>query len=240
MIALIDGDLLSYINAVSANDEEEWVAITRMEKQIENILGYLGNPDYQIYLSGGSNFRYEINPDYKANRTAPDPIHRKACHQFLIEYFNAIETDGYEADDALGVAQNKDTVICSIDKDMLMIPGKHYSWPITRNGHIVRDHIEVNMSYENGIKHFFKQMLIGDKADNIIGVKGLGEVKSANIINPLNTEKEMYDTVRELYQDDDRFNMNLDCLWIWRQLGVTYNVRLCGQDGTGVSEMVVP
>lgn len=235
MKALIDGDLLSYINAVSANDEEEVIALVRMENQLENILGYLGNPPFQIYLSGGTNFRYEINPEYKANRTQEDPIHRIACHQFLIDNLGAIETDGYEADDALGVEQSEDTVICSIDKDMLMIPGKHYSWPITRKGVVVRDHIEKNVKYEEGIKHFFKQMLIGDKADNIIGVDKIGPVKASKIIDPLDTEKEMYNIVREMYQDDDRFNMNLDCLWIWRQIGVTYNVRILGQTGDGIS-----
>src|SRR3569623_1268526 len=106
-----------------------------------------------------------------------------------------------------------------------MIPGKHYSWPMMRKGKIIRDHRILEVGYEEGIRTFYKQMLIGDKSDNIEGIDGLGPVKSSKIIDPLETEQEMYSKVRELYNDDARFTINLDCLWIWRQLGITFTLR---------------
>lgn len=252
LTALIDGDLIAYINAASAENDEARIALLRADRQMRDILDYVNADKYKLYLSGGTNFRYGINPQYKANRVGPEPIHRKATHNFLIREWNAIETDGYEADDALGCEQNDETVICSLDKDLLMIPGRHYSWPIMRKGKIVRDHTFHDVSYIAGLQHFYKQMLIGDTADNIIGVAGIGKVKAHNTIINLLQEDKMYNKVLDLYQqeavgqqsledisDDEyqrltfegynRFIMNADCLWIWRSLGINFTIR--GLDG---------
>lgn len=228
MEALIDGDLVAYINAASCSeDDPEYVALIRTEERIRKILTHTQATTYRIFLSGGNNFRYEINPQYKANRTAPDPIHRRACHQFLIDEWKAEEATGYEADDALGCNQTENTIICSLDKDLRMIPGKHYSWEISRKGVIIREPEFAEVSYMDGIKHFYKQMIIGDTSDNIFGVVGLGKAKAAKIIDPLETEDQMKAVVASLYNDDERFVMNADCLWIWRSLGVTYTTRDC-------------
>jgi 5'-3' exonuclease len=230
MIALIDGDLISYINSASAEGDPEQIALLRADKQIRDILEYTECSEYKIFISGGSNFRKEINPEYKAHRTQEKPIHLEVCNKFLMDEWNATVTEGYEADDALGCEQNKNTIICSLDKDLLMIEGKHYSWPINRRGEIVRDHTIVDVSYIDGIKHFYKQMLIGDTADNIFGVKGIGKVGAAKLINPLETEEDMYRVVFDLYTDLDdmyntRFMTNADCLWIWRSLGINFSIR---------------
>lgn len=248
MIALIDGDLIAFINAASAENDPPEIALIRADKHVRNILDYLDCTSYKLFLSGGTNFRYEVNPNYKANRTAPSPIHRKLCHQFLIDEWKAEETDGYEADDALGCFQREDSIICSLDKDLLMIPGKHYSWPITRQGKVLRDHKVQEVTYEQGIRHFYEQSLIGDTADNIFGVVGLGPVKAKKALEGCVTEKEMYTKVLDLYQQEsidkafhtgiteddiqrvtfeayERLVMNLDCLWIWRHLGITWSIR---------------
>lgn len=226
--ALIDGDLVAYISAASCTeDDPEHIALIRVEDRLRKILNHTGCSSYKVFVSGGDNFRYELNPEYKANRTAPDPIHRKICHQFILDEWKGEETDGFEADDALGCFQNGDTIICSLDKDLRMIPGKHFSWEISRRGEIIREPEFIEVDYMTGLKHFYKQMLIGDTSDNIIGVRGLGKAKAAKLIDPLETEAEMIQLVKGLYNDDERFIMNADCLWIWRSLGVTYSFRDC-------------
>lgn len=228
MIALIDGDLVAYISAASCTeDDPEFVALVRVEDRIRKILTHTNCSSYKIFVSGKDNFRYGINPQYKANRTAPDPVHRKAAHQFILDEWNGQEATGHEADDALGCSQNEDTIICSLDKDLRMIPGKHFSWEISRKGVIIREPEFAEVSYMDGIKHFYKQMIIGDTSDNIFGVVGLGKAKAAKIIDPLETEDQMRTVVASLYNDDERFAMNADCLWIWRSLGVTYSIRDC-------------
>lgn len=190
----------------------------RVSQMMHSILDTVDADTFRVFLSGADNFRYDINPEYKANRKdTPDPRWRAACKEFLVTEWEAEVTEGYEADDALGIHQTKDTIICSIDKDLNMVPGLHYSWPIVRKGVTVREGIIYEVSTLDGIKSFYRSLLVGDRSDNIIGVQGIGPVKAAKIINPLESEKDMYNAVCKLYNDPDRLDMNIDCLWIQRE-----------------------
>ena len=241
MKALIDGDLVAFINAASAEGESERFAFSRADRMIEDILHTVEADEYVIYLSGGRNFRYEINPQYKANRKADDPEHRQSTCNHLVRNYVCETTSGYEADDALGAAQTEGTIICTLDKDLLAIPGHHYSWPIIRKGKVSRDATFRIVSELDGLRHFYKQMLIGDSADNLFGVDGIGAVKAGKRIDPIETEDEMIAEVKSMYYEEevhqdqlddkdiqraeDRFYMNANCFWIWRQLGETYSIR---------------
>jgi hypothetical protein len=159
-----------------------------------------------------------------------DPKWREACKEFLVTEWKAEITDGYEADDALGINQDKkgywkegghsplyNTIICSIDKDLDMIPGLHYSWPIVRGGNVVREGKLYEVTEIEGIRSFYRSILVGDRTDNIIGAAGIGKVKAAKIIDPLETELEMFEAVRNIYNDDERLLKNGKLLWIMRK-----------------------
>lgn len=211
MIALIDSDLVTFRCAASAESEPEDIAILRVDKLMRDIIQAVEAESYVSFLTGPGNFRKNINPEYKANRKdKPLPIHLNACRQFLIEEWNTKVTEGYEADDALGIEQQvEESVICSLDKDLDQIPGYHYNWV---SGEMY------TVSELEGIKHFWKQMLIGDRADNIFGIDKIGKVKAGKLIDPLTDQEEMFWTVSNLYgTDSERFWMNTDCLWIWRK-----------------------
>ena len=210
MKALIDGDIIVYRGAASAQEEEQWVAQARADKMIQEILEDTGATSYQVYLTGSNNFRREIAPSYKANRPDERPTHWEAVRQFLVTQHKAIICDGYEADDEMGIQQDKETlttVICSIDKDLLQIPGRHYNF--VKKIHSVQ-------TPEQGLKHLYLQSLIGDRSDNIIGVAGIGPVKAEQALAELLPE-EWYDKCRELYNDDERFHLNMKLLYIWRK-----------------------
>lgn len=174
---------------------------------------------YMCFLSGKGNFRYKVYPEYKANRKdMVDPRFRQDCKEFLIREWNAIISHGCEADDLLGINQSEDTIIASIDKDLLMIPGWHYNW--------VRDERTYTVPID-ALRTFYKQMLIGDTTDNIIGIRGLGPAKSSKYIDSLETEEEMVETVFNLYGEDvDWFIKNAQCLWIMQEEGVTWLQRI--------------
>lgn len=212
MLALIDSDLVAFRCAASAENEPEDIAILRVDKLMRDILEAVEAEEYLAFLTGPGNFRKQINPEYKANRKdTPPPKHLGICRHFLVRDWNAQVTKEIEADDALGIHQTNETVICSLDKDMLQVPGMHYQWPIyNREG---RFHQVFEL---DGLKTFYKQMLIGDVSDNVKGVAGIGKVRAAKLIDHLTTEKEMFNTVCGLYNDADRFQTNLDCLWIMR------------------------
>lgn len=236
--ALIDSDTLAYAAAVSVSDDQpEYYALSRCDTSVKTLLDDLQCDSYSLYVSAGSNFRKEIDPTYKGNRP-PSPKHRQACHDFLVSQWGAIECIGYEADDACGIHQrtNGSTVIVGIDKDLLQIPGKHYSWPIVRKGVVVREALWQEIDEEQGFRNLFTQCLTGDTSDNIIGVRGLGKAKAPKLLADCHTEEEMYDVCLNQYLNDEetdegiqyqveRFERNLNLLWIWRELGVTYSIR---------------
>jgi hypothetical protein len=215
--ANVDGDIVAYRAAASCEKREkgvlvalddEPIALLRADKIMRDMLAETKAPRYSVYLSGDNNFRKQVNTAYKANRDdSVKPVHLNAVKDFLVREWNASTTDGYEADDALGFNQTADTAICTIDKDLLMVEGKHYNF--------VKKEWKIVTALE-GLQHFYRQALIGDTVDNIFGIRGLGPAKSAKIINVLDNEKDMYNAVCRLYNDPDRLDMNLNCLWIWR------------------------
>lgn len=232
MQALIDFDIVAFSMAASAENDPVEVAYMRIDQMIHSILDTTGAETFRGFLSGGSNFRNEIYPEYKANRKdMVDPRWRSACKEYLVREWDAEVTDGYEADDALGINQDKqghwelgehsplhNTIICTIDKDLDMIPGMHYSWPIVRKGEVVREGRIYEVSEIEGLRSFYRSILVGDRTDNIFGVDGIGKVKAAKEIDHLETEEEMFERVAELYNGDmDRLRINGDCLWIQRQ-----------------------
>lgn len=215
--ALIDADIVAFRCAASAENDDLEIALLRADKLMRDILEATNATSYVASLTGADNFRKEINPAYKANRKDKEPPRWLSdVQQFLMREWKAEPTYGFEADDMLGMLQTEETVICSIDKDLLQIPGKHYNF-------VKGEFCEV--SELDGLRFFYKQALIGDKADNIFGVDKIGPVKAGKLIDHLTDEKDMYNTVCSLYKDPDRLEMNLDCLWIWRNMNEKWSDR---------------
>lgn len=216
--------------ALSAEDTEFVYARQRLDIRINNILSASGCSSYKLFVSGEGNFRKEICPLYKANRTQASPKWREELRLYLIKEWGAIECNGYEADDACGIHQGQDTIICGIDKDLLQIPGKHYQWPIVRKGVVVREGRFWDVSEEQGWRALFTQALTGDVSDNIKGIRGIGSVKAAKILADCKTEEDMYAAVWYQYildnpEGEQQFHKNCDLLYIWRELGITYTTR---------------
>ena len=135
MLALIDQDLLCYRCAASAEQDEFAIAVYRIDELLDNILTKTNATSYRAFLTGPNNFRKKIYPEYKANRTQPKPRHLKDLQDYSVEKLNAeFAPDTLEADDALAINQTEDSIICSLDKDLLQVPGNHFSWEITGKG----------------------------------------------------------------------------------------------------------
>lgn len=235
MIANIDGDLVAYPCAASCEEHDPLdVAIFRCDKLIREILEASDCDQYNIYLSTQSNFRKEINSEYKANRKDMEPPQwLQQCKEYLLTEWNAQVKEFYEADDLLGINQSDDTVLCSFDKDLLMIPGKHFNWKKQQYGDMT-----IVEPYQ-GLQHFYAQMLIGDKTDNVIGIQGIGPVKANKALAQCDNEQEMFDYVYEKYDDPKRFLVNGACLWICRQEGVSWVQHLKNSELT-IPEMLKP
>jgi 5'-3' exonuclease len=215
--ALIDADIVAYRCAASCENEPKEVALLRAAELMQRILNETQSESYIAYLTGPDNFRYKYNPDYKANRKdVPKPKWLQDVREYLVVDWNASVEDGQEADDAMGITQmaTKDTVICTIDKDLLMIPGEHYNFisGVRREQHPV-----------DANRHFYWQLIMGDRTDNIFGCDGKARQTVPKKLEPLmeelasyDNELDMFNMLRGLYNDDNRLLMNGICLWIRR------------------------
>ena len=97
-------DLVCFRCAASAENDPVGIAIYRAEELLDIILSKSKSDSYRAFLTGSTNFRNSIYPEYKANRTAKKPQHLKALREYAVEKMNAeIASDGLEADDMLGI-----------------------------------------------------------------------------------------------------------------------------------------
>lgn len=226
---LIDGDIVAYRCAATCEGLPRDIAEVRTDDLIRRILHETNAQQYKVFLSGSNNFRYEVYPDYKANRKdKPRPEHWNNCKEFLVTQWKAEITDGYEADDALGIEQmasGTDSVIASIDKDLLQIPGYHYDF--------VKG-IERFVSPIDALRHFHKQIITGDGSDNIPAFDGKirnGVPKFVQrLLDPIDsmtTEEEMYNYAASKYEDGygihfdnhaiNVMHRNAKCLYIMKK-----------------------
>jgi DNA polymerase-1 len=228
MIALIDMDLVCFRSAASAENESVGIAISRMKDLFEGIQSKVGATSYRAFLTGPNNFRKTINPLYKANRTAPKPIHLAALQQYAVKRLNAEwAPDTLEADDAMSIHQDKvggTTTICSLDKDMLQVPGKHFQWAIGTLSWSKPDNF-VEQTELEGLRLFYEQCIKGDTSDNVKGIKGLGEAKAKKLLQGCKSEQEMFDIVYQLYPNKEDFLIDSQCLWLLRHEGDSFATR---------------
>jgi len=189
MLALLDADIIGYRVGFTTQAEEGWVAKARCDEMIEGILAETNADQYQLWLSDktSNNFRTKFYPEYKANRKDfVPPIHLDLLKEHMIENWGAQIAIEQEADDALGIEQTKyngfldnpeyggdGSVICSIDKDLKQIPGNHYNF-VTKEKSFVTP--------EDGLKCFYRQLIIGDTSDNIQGCPKVGPVGAAKCL----------------------------------------------------------
>ena len=233
-IVLIDGDVLVYAcgfasdagaRANGQEHEDLSFCLNGVNKTIESLVKTCEADDYVVFLSHHENFRCEIFPEYKLNRDASHkPYWYKEVKEHLLKRHDAIvSSPGDEADDALGIAQCSgmygDTVIASVDKDLDMIPGWHYNFSKNNKAKGL-----YHVSEDQALRIFYKQMLKGDSVDNIPGLyrkRGI-RCKQAILdgIDTLTTEREMYEYVLNLYEEDEEFVTLIGkLLWIKREEG---------------------
>jgi hypothetical protein len=215
MKALIDGDILVYRIGFASEEETESIAMARCSEFIEDLILFNGFGEYQGYLTGKKNFRNEIavTAPYKGNRKSAKPKHYQLLRDYMESAWSFTMIEDQEADDAIGIAAYEMEVgeycICSIDKDLDMLRGDHYNF--------VKDE-RYFITEEEGIKNFYKQLLMGDRVDNIIGIKGIGTVKAERLLKECKNENEMYLAILEAYDGNaERVLENGRLLWIRRQ-----------------------
>jgi hypothetical protein len=218
MIALIDADILVYRIGFTTQDTNDKIALSRVAEFMEELVMRPDVGDYKGFLTGGNNFRKEVavTAPYKGNRSLERPKHYDLIREYLNKAWGCEIVEGQEADDAIGIAayafeDPEEYLIMSIDKDLDMLRGWHYNF--IRNDKYLIDEYEA-------MQNFYKQLLTGDRVDNIIGLKGVGPKKAEKILADKISEKDMYDAILKAYDNDaERVLENGRLLWIRRKEG---------------------
>ena len=200
-IALIDADSLIYKSGFTFEDKTCWneiemslgidttadislsadllLAKNAIDAIIQNIMFKTGCDDYELWVTGKGNFRYEILDTYKGNRVnVRKPIEYQNLYNYLISRYGAKKADGVEADDMvvyLKTTYPMKYTLCAIDKDVLcQTVGCHYNYG--------KDEF-ITVSEEEAIRFFWFQVLMGDGVDGYKGCKGIGKVKANKILD---------------------------------------------------------
>jgi len=213
VIALIDGDILCYRIGFATQEESEDTAIRTMARFLEDMLMFdIECSDWRTYLTGSSNYRhdYAVTAPYKGNRKGEKPKHHGLLRDYLKFSWNGKVYEGIEADDAIAIDATElgdESVIVSLDKDFDQVQGWHYNFVKKEKYYITAD---------EGLLNFYMQFLVGDRIDNIIGVKGIGPVKAKKLLED-QTEQEMFSTCVEQLGSEERARENGILLYLQRK-----------------------
>ena len=167
-----------------------------------------------IFDSARKNFRNDIYPDYKANRSdAPDDLIpqfeyiRKSVIAFNLP---SVELINYEADDLIAtyteqvlIKGGKVTIVSS-DKDFMQLYKKDVRiYDPMKNKFITPEDINNKFGVEPK-KVIDVQALAGDSSDNVPGVPGIGIKTAAELINQYGTLEELLKKAHEIKQNKRR------------------------------------
>ena len=189
--------------------------IDTIVETVRKVFVNIDAPDIIISAPGKSNFRFEIakTKEYKGNRIAAKPKHYDFLRTLLLAMPNSQMVSGQEADDTIAdmTAINPEkTVVATVDKDLLQNPG----WYFIPSGkrpifYVDKDTVGVLLLerasgnkpclFGTGTIWLHAQMLLGDTADNIPGIKGYGVMKVYNLLKGLTRGIDIEAAVMDAY-----------------------------------------
>ena len=167
-----------------------------------------------VFDPKGPTFRHKMYPEYKAGRErTPDAI------SFAVPYIRRIvsalgvrifEVEGYEADDVIGTMAHRAAGAHPELEVYMITPDKDYGQLVTERIHILKpgkgavyeDLGPKEVAEKHGLSSSDQVIdflaLMGDNADNVPGVPGVGEKTAAWLLNEFGSIDELYDRIEEV------------------------------------------
>lgn len=170
------------------------------------------SPDYCLvaFDTGKKTFRHEQFEDYKGTRK---PLDEALISQFPLvrEFLDAMplkrfELEGYEADDIIGTLSTRypgvKKVILTSDRDMLQLISDEVTVLLMKKGITEMAEMETQAlrdEYDLEPKQIIElKSLMGDTADNIPGVPGVGEKTALKLLGEFNTLDGVYENIESI------------------------------------------
>lgn len=181
------------------------------------------------------NFRVEVakSKKYKGQRSGEKPFHRDNLRAYMLDKYEVKIANGLEADDLLCIDghKNPDFTICTRDKDLRMVEGRHYGWPCGKQPQFGPKDVDYIGAIELhkkdikgwGIKFFYSQMITGDKVDNIGGLPRGGPALAYSLLADLEDEESMVKAVTDKYEEklgegwEDYYEEQAKLLWMIKE-----------------------
>lgn len=208
-------------------------AINTCDAYMTDILNLTHVDSFIMCLTGKDNFRYKVDPSYKANRVGIDkPLWFNEVKEHMRTHWDAVEVPGLEADDVVNIIYHnlENSFIVAADKDLLdCIPGRHFD---TRKGKVCF----VTTTESQAEFNFAKSVLTGDTIDGIPNIKkGYGpKTAEKNLLKsteptPLSAAYKIYEEEFGQEEGYNRFNKQYKLLKICDSLenlpeGITFTL----------------
>lgn len=182
----------------------------------------------------GGNFRHQMFPAYKANRSAtPEDIIASVPH--IKEILKAmdipiLEVAGYEADDVIGTIAKKASnsgfkvYMVTPDKDYgQLIDDRIFMYKPRKGGYgmeiVGKQQIMEHYKIDDPVKVIDILALWGDTADNVPGVPGIGEKSAIKLVSTLGTVEEILaDTSKLKGKQKENVEANIEQLLLAKKL----------------------
>jgi 5'-3' exonuclease len=227
MKVIFDADSLIYASCFKKKEDRESaedifetdinVAFDKFSSNFGKLLAFLEDlvPVDEIVFCNGSknNFRKDISPTYKLNRTQKRPEILLTLHERVKFHYDSVYGDGVETDDVVATLWAEEVlnngvdsvIIMSIDKDYKQFPCWFYDYNYKKRE-------LVKISREEALNNFYSQMIVGDTADNINYCKGYGKSYAKKLFQEANSEYSLvsrtYRLYKEIYGDEAKSMFN--------------------------------
>lgn len=210
-LVIWDADMMNFLAYYPYKDQMTKLGVMAAKEQLDKLISAVHKklqPDYYLGFygaNGSENFRYDVATikPYKGNRKKPEEVEYfvPKLKDHMGKKWKFYPVGDIEADDAVIIAHKQfendyNIIHVGEDKDFRQLGDyKRYN---------PKKKIFETMNHEEGRKFFWTQMLTGDSADNIGGVRGVGEKSKLvaeldSFENP--TEEMMFDFVSSIYVD---------------------------------------
>ncbi len=217
-LVLIDGHALAYRafhalpEDMKTSQGELTNAIYGFTLMLLNVLREEQPTHVAVTFDKGRTFRHDVYPDYKAHRAKmPDEMRPQMARvRQVVETLGipVFEQEGYEADDLLGTLarqageQGVDTLIVTGDMDLLQLVDEHTHVLTSRwrfSDTVTYDLEGVQQRYGlSPVQLVDLKAMMGDKSDNIPGVRGVGEKTGVKLLQQYGSLEAIYEHLDEV------------------------------------------
>ena len=197
-LCIIDADSMLYLVCIANTLEDNFSAHKKsLDGFFSRIVAETG-ADYYLPCLSKTSYKKKLFPDYKAKRVYKHIKFLAELKEYSKEKYNAIEVDGLEADDLLGILAKKfsssyEVILSYLDKDLRQLPYPYFNYKTGEKGVITAEEARTSL---------LKQIIIGDSVDNIKGIEKRGEAYANKVIN---NSSSLLDVFQEYLKHYDEF-----------------------------------